>query len=218
MTPALILIPAAFLLAGLLYFEKKAHLKSLLPTKTLLSALFVLCAGIQPHPDQAYFGFIFTGLLFCLAGDVLLALPQEKMFLFGLIAFLAGHVFYVAAFFHLAEMNRWTYIGLALTIAISTGIYAWLRPHLGSMHVPVVFYIIVISCMLCGAWSVWGTQSILASGRTLVFGGAACFYVSDLFVARDRFLNDTFVNRLAGLPLYYAGQFMIALSVGRVMA
>ena len=49
MTPALILIPAAFLLAGLLYFEKKAHLKGLLPTKTLMSALFVLCAAIQPR-------------------------------------------------------------------------------------------------------------------------------------------------------------------------
>jgi hypothetical protein len=36
--------------------------------------------------------------------------------------------------------------------------------------------------------------------------------VSDLFVARDRFVQPGFVNRLLGLPLYYAAQAMLAIS------
>lgn len=44
--------------------------------------------------------------------------------------------------------------------------------------------------------------------------GAVAFYVSDVFVARDRFMKGGFVNRLVGLPLYYAGQFLIAFSLG----
>jgi hypothetical protein len=40
--------------------------------------------------------------------------------------------------------------------------------------------------------------------------------VSDIFVARQRFVTKAFVNRSAGLPLYYAGQFMIAFSTGLV--
>lgn len=48
----------------------------------------------------------------------------------------------------------------------------------------------------------------------MVFGGALLFYLSDIFVARDRFLKTSFLNRLVGLPIYYAGQFLLAFSVG----
>ena len=34
----------------------------------------------------------------------------------------------------------------------------------------------------------------------------------DLFVARQRFVAEAFINRLIGLPLYYAGQLLIAWS------
>ena len=217
MTNSMIVFSGVLLLAGLLFFEQKEQLKGLLPVKTLLSALFVFCAVVQRHPDGIYYLLVLAGLSFCLAGDILLALPRDRTFLLGLVAFLVGHVFYVAAFFHLAEPSRWTLIGAIFSIAVSAGIYVWLRPHLGSMHAPVVFYITVISCMLCGAWSVLGTASLPPGARAQVFAGAVCFYVSDIFVARDRFLKNAFINRLLGLPLYYAGQFMIAFSVGKVI-
>jgi hypothetical protein len=48
----------------------------------------------------------------------------------------------------------------------------------------------------------------------MAFLGAVSFYFSDVFVARDRFLKKEFLNRLTGLPMYYAGQFFLAFSVG----
>jgi hypothetical protein len=48
----------------------------------------------------------------------------------------------------------------------------------------------------------------------MVFVGALSFYFSDVFVARDRFIEQQFLNRLLGLPLYFAGQFLLAFSVG----
>jgi hypothetical protein len=48
----------------------------------------------------------------------------------------------------------------------------------------------------------------------MVFAGAVAFYFSDVFVARDRFVKNEFINRLVGLPMYYAGQFLIAFSLG----
>ncbi|TSA45075.1 MAG: lysoplasmalogenase, partial [Deltaproteobacteria bacterium] len=39
------------------------------------------------------------------------------------------------------------------------------------------------------------------------------FYISDIFVARQRFVTPNYFNRAIGLPLYFAGQFMIAFSV-----
>jgi uncharacterized membrane protein YhhN len=48
----------------------------------------------------------------------------------------------------------------------------------------------------------------------MAFTGAVAFYFSDVFVARDRFMKKEFLNRLVGLPMYYAGQFLIAFSLG----
>jgi uncharacterized membrane protein YhhN len=82
------------------------------------------------------------------------------------------------------------------------------------MLIPVLLYIVVITFMAAGAWAVFGKSSFQISGRALILTGSLCFYVSDLFVARHRFIKEEYRNRLFGLPLYYTGQFMLAFSVG----
>ena len=211
---SLIILCAAGLLAGLLYCEKKEIFKAKLAVKTVLSSLFIVTAVVQLHTIESYYWLILLGLILCLGGDVFLALPREKMFRYGLVAFLLGHLFYVIAFLYVAGISYWTFIGLAISMIISGGVYFWLRSHLGSMKIPVVCYIIVITAMVVGAWSVLAAGGLTLSGRMLVFTGALGFYFSDIFVARHRFLKAEFFNRLAGLPLYYVGQFLLAFSVG----
>jgi hypothetical protein len=70
--------------------------------------------------------------------------------------------------------------------------------------------------MVIGAFTVVGDTRLPSPGRFLVIFGAVSFYISDLFVARDRFLKTEFVNRLIGLPLYYGGQFLFAFSIGLI--
>lgn len=217
MLNTMIVITAVFLLIGLLYFEKEKDSKWKLPTKTLLSCLFIVTALVQPHPIPVYFYWILIGLVFCLGGDVFLALPQEKAFLLGLVSFLLGHVAYVVAFFLAAQVTQWTWIGLGLCLVLSGGVFLWLRPHLGSMMGPVIAYIVVISAMVVGAWTVIGDPGLALQGRTLIFIGAVSFYFSDIFVARDRFLKNEHLNRLFGLPMYYCGQFLLAFSVGLIV-
>ena len=76
-----IIIAAAVLLAALLYFEQSQDFRRVLPFKTTLSCLFIITALVQPHPLPRYFFFILIGLVFCLGGDVFLALKHEKAFL-----------------------------------------------------------------------------------------------------------------------------------------
>jgi len=153
-------------------------------------------------------------LLLCLCGDIFLALPQRRVFLYGLICFLLGHLLYIIAFFSAAGINPWTWIGLLTVLVISLRVYVWLLPYLGAMKGPVMLYVIVITVMACGAWSVLGSSRLDLTGRIMVFVGALSFYLSDIFVARDRFVRKEFLNRLMGLPLYYTGQFLLAFSVG----
>lgn len=212
----LIIFLAVVLLAGLLFFEKNSNRKGKLPTKTILSCLFILTALVQSHPNPQFYHVLLIALLFCLGGDIFLALPQDRMFLLGLVSFLLGHVAYVICFFYLADLSHWTWIGGGIGLAAATRVFFWLRPHLGSMLIPVIAYIVVITLMVVGAWTVLGDSGVKLPGRLLIFMGALSFYISDLFVARDRFLKTEFKNRLFGLPLYYFGQFLLAFSVGHV--
>jgi len=216
MLNTVVIIAAAVLLAGLLFFEKNENQKGKLPTKTILSCLFILTALLQPHLFSEYFYILLIGLIFCLGGDVFLALPQQRMFLYGLVSFLLGHVCYVICFFYVADLNPWTWGGGAIGLAISGLVFFWLRPHLGSMRVPVIAYIIVITAMVIGAFTILGDTTLHSTGRFMVLFGAVSFYISDLFVARDRFLKTEFSNRLLGLPLYYTGQFLLAFSVAYI--
>jgi uncharacterized membrane protein YhhN len=216
MTNVLILFAASFLLILLLASEKQGRTPRGVFIKGSVSALFVVTALIQPHPLSAYYYRILAGLAFGLIGDVCLALPGNRAFRIGLFAFLGGHLLYVWAFADLARPEDWTSPVQLVILVASLGAFVWLRPHLGRMTVPVVVYLVVITLMLMGACAVFRHPGLEATCRGVTWTGALCFYLSDLFVARQRFVTNQYLNRLIGLPLYYVGQFLLAFSVGLV--
>jgi len=213
MVNAGLLVVAAALLVGLLVAENRNKTGLILSFKTPLSALFVVTALIQPHPVPSYYHWVLAGLVCGLIGDVCLALKGNSAFKAGLVAFLFGHILYVAAFVGLTEPRDWLTPVHLLVAAVAFGVFWWLRPNLGAMLVPVALYIVVISVMLAAAWVAFLNPALNWKGAWGLFAGALCFYASDVFVARDRFKKSQFANRLLGLPLYYAGQFLIAFSV-----
>jgi uncharacterized membrane protein YhhN len=209
-----IIILGIILLFGVLYYEKKKDRMPLLIMKSILSLLFVITALLQPHPIPAYYHYLLIGLIFCLMGDVCLALPHKKAFMGGLAAFLVGHVFYIFSFLSLTLIFHWISTGVFIIFGVSAFVFLWLRPHLKSMLIPVLLYILVITVMASGAWAVFRAPSFQMSGRILILIGSFCFYFSDVFVARNKFVKEEYRNRILGLPLYYTGQFMLAFSVG----
>lgn len=145
---------------------------------------------------------LLAGLALSVAGDALLLSRARSAFLAGLVAFLLAHVAYAAAFAPGSSRPAWALGAVAATVA---AVLAWLWRHLGEMRVPVVAYCAVIGTML---WLALGVPA------PLVRAGALLFFLSDLLVARDRFVAPGKANRLVGWPLYYAGQYLLALSVG----
>ena len=217
MNTTVILASAVVLLCGLLLAEKKENLKGILLTKPLLSALFIATALLQPHSADPYFYLILAGLVLCFAGDIcLIFFFNRKVFTAGLAFFLTGHILYVLAFFITAGFTTGAWISLAVMSVISFFVFTRLRPHLGSMVGPVIAYITIISVMVVGAASLAVRQDFSLQARVLVMAGSLLFYVSDLFVARHRFVKKGIFNRYAGLPMYYAAQFMLAFSVGMI--
>ena len=179
-------------------------------TKLTASTGFLLVALHAGALDVDWGRWLFLGLSLSFVGDACLLGRGKPMFLSGLVAFLLGHVSYCVAF--IVHGFSWTSaIALAPLLLLSAWLVdRWLRDRVEpGMRVPVRAYIVVISTMLCLAFGAWR-----AGASPLLLLGALSFYLSDLSVARDRFVQHDFFNRLWGLPAYYLGQLCLAMSVG----
>ena len=75
----------------------------------------------------------------------------------------------------------------------------------------MLVYLCVIGVMVVAAIS-----AVVAGTHWLIAAGAIGFALSDLSVARDQFVRPALINRVWGLPLYFASQMMIAASVALV--
>jgi len=210
-------LPAAGAAAagGLLYAYKKGSRRLVWIFKPAASLLFVL-TGIAGGSGGSYPVLIVTGLCLAMAGDILLIPQNKKAFLGGLISFLMGHVLYAAGFATLLSNASVSYPALIGILGIGVVVVACLWKHLGNMKVPVIAYVLVISTMLWLSWMVFFRAGVNDNAGVLIAVGATCFYISDLAVAIDRFVGEGFANKAWGIPLYYAGQFLIALSISAV--
>jgi uncharacterized membrane protein YhhN len=192
----------AVVVAGLavhLGAEATGHLVTRAISKVAASAGFV-AVGLAVNAGGRHGALVLAGLLLSAVGDALLLSSRQRAFLAGIGAFLLAHVAYAVAF---APSSRPS-VPVAAALALAAlAIVRWLWPHLGALRVPVIAYAAAITAMLLLAL---GVES------ALVRSGAALFYLSDLTVARDRFVREGLVNRLVGLPLYYAAQVLLALS------
>lgn len=198
-------------LAALLLAEYRESRTGVWIAKPLASAGFVGVAIASGATGSGYGLWVLAALVLSFLGDVLL-IPREPPLVFraGLLSFLLGHLAFAVAF----AARGLAAPGPVMAAAAAAGLVGfrlmrWLRPHLpDDMVLPVVAYVVVISSMLvlaCGA--------TLSSGDARIAIGASMFYLSDLAVARDRFVVSTFLNRAWGLPLYYGAQLVLASSV-----
>lgn len=167
-------------------------------------ALAVAAGGLHSHYGWA----ILAGLFFSWWGDLFLISGNSNFFLFGLIAFFLGHVAYCVAFIVHGVQFSWVLIALAILELPVIVILFWVNDSLGDMRIPVFAYMIVITAMV-----VLSSGAVGRGGTLLILVGALLFYLSDICVARQRFIVNSEMNRLIGLPLYYGGQVVLAWTV-----
>ena len=177
--------------------------------KPIASTAFIAAAVAAGATSSSFGRLILVGLVLSWLGDVLL-IPRErpKVFLAGVASFLLGHVAFAIAFLARGVAPVWIVASGVLVVAALVGVVRWLAPHLpDDMRAAAHAYMIVISVMVVTASGTFG-----AAGNAAILIGAVAFYFSDISVARDRFVDHAFINRLWGLPLYYFAQLALAYS------
>ncbi len=159
--------------------------------------------GLVRYTGDSYSRWMLLGLVLSAAGDAFLLSEAPRAFLAGLSAFLLAHLAYAAAFAPLSHPSPLVLAGVALvTVAVLT----WLWPRLGAMRVPVVAYASIIGGMV---WLAAGVDG------SLVPAGALLFWASDLLVAKRQFGPRSPLDLGVGWPLYFTGQYLLAMSIGR---
>ena len=177
--------------------------------KTAASLGFVGTALAAGALDHAWSRLALVALVLSAAGDVALALRAANGFIAGLVLFALAHTVYTAAFLVYGSAAATTAI-LGLLAALSAwSVWVAFRERLPArMRVPAAVYLGVLSAMVAS-----GTAAGITHRSWLLVCGVALVAGSDIAVGRERFGTSMFANKLIGLPAYYLGQTLIALSL-----
>jgi len=182
------------------------------PVSTLLViAIAVLSLG-EPGYNPVYSWGVLIGLLFSFGGDMALMFQeQRKPFIIGLGLFLTAHIVYTVVFARLGQASWWDLASGMVLLAAGVGFFYLIRSGLGSMKIPVIAYIVIISLMVMQAITTFASLAFNQQQAWMISVGAVLFYISDIILAATRFWRPWKYGRIS-LGFYFGGQLLIALA------
>lgn len=185
-----------------------------------LATLLILVAAMSAWTplSRRYCCWIVAGIACSLIGDVLLMLPQD-LFVQGLLAFLLGHLCFIAAF--LGDSRLMAHPSAWLACLLLGVVNLWLLwPSIAQpLRGAVVVYALVLSSMaglaIARAWSHAAAGDLLAVPARHAALGGIWFMLSDSLLAWNRFHAALPLATLWILGSYYAALWCIARSVAQ---
>lgn len=166
-------------------------------------ALLLVCKPVF-SPKLAFAALGFSAL-----GDILLALPLQNGFVFGLSAFLIAHLCYLSWFWR-ARPGKPAMRLVHWLVLAAGGAMAWLvLPHTGQLQLPVALYMTVIIAMTLSAIAADDCKHLLTLG-------AGVFMFSDALIAVNRFVAPVAHADVLIMTSYYLAQLCLVLGILRV--
>ena len=195
-------IGAVYVSAPWLHFVAK-------PVATL--ACVLLAVGATPARSSRYQRGVVVALLFGLAGDVLLMLPNEALFPAGLGVFLIGHFAYLWAFTDGVRLFEKPAPALYFGLVAGLLLTVLLRSVEGPLKAPLVAYVVVLATMAAQA----RVHALVRpdTGARLAAAGATLFVLSDALLGIERFVTPFPLAHPAILITYWGAQWSLASSV-----
>jgi len=233
-TYILLAIGAVFLALFLLFRTKDG---GIFPAalKTVTSLLFVATAvaavignykitGTANVEKLLFFGLVLLGLVCGLIGDLTLDLKityrasnlrhSDLYTYFGMAAFGVGHILYIVAVGLFFGFSPWTLlIAAGATAAIFCTSIFLMKMSFGDFLIPSIAYAFLLTLFLASAVAA-GFLAGFTLSVILLIVGAGLFLLSDLVLSMIYFDgNDARMLIIINHVLYYAAQFLIALSL-----
>jgi alkenylglycerophosphocholine/alkenylglycerophosphoethanolamine hydrolase len=202
----------AGILAGVLYLALRMGPEDSLIGRLVLKPIPValMVGWVLRGPRDRYGVGVATGLLFAMAGDIVLEFEGSTPFLAGLALNLIAHIAYIIAFGggHPPLALRRAFV-FFLPVGVLLGS---LYEGLGQMAAPVLAYGTAISAMMWRASARIGMQGQSSRGAWLATLGAIGFAICDSLIALNRFGSPIQGVALPIMLAYWFGQWGIAAS------
>ncbi len=164
---------------------------------------------------------IVVALLCGCVGDVFLMLEnKEKWFMYGMVAFLLGHIFYIISFLLSVGVNIiafpiYGFVLLIPVIFILLLTFPKYKDHMGDLKIPVYIYMVTILTMHVSAILRLASFEFYCPCFFLVWFGSILFIFSDSMIAIDTFNKEMKIPkiRIYIMLTYILGQFFIVQGV-----
>jgi uncharacterized membrane protein YhhN len=175
--------------------------------KMAASTAVILLVFMLSPDYSSYLILIVMALAVSWIGDLALSFDGRTPFVVGLVSFAGAHVAYIAAFIARSALDPTTLAIAGTAMAVfAVVVIRWLSPHRpDALRIPIIVYVVLISVLVATAFATNASEPDI---RIPI--AAVVFAASDLFVARQRFVTSSRVNRLVGLPLYFIAQSIFA--------
>ncbi|TCD10493.1 lysoplasmalogenase [Pedobacter frigidisoli] len=197
-----------------LYAETDGNIQLRNFSKPLIVITLLVWLYLSTNLKGRFHKRIFTGLIFGLAGDVLLMLQSghSSFFIYGLIAFLLCHIFYIRAFIldHKSNpnyKNSFFLWAVGALIIFCVGLFFYIQPFLGAMQFLVLMYAIIITFMAIMAVNRYGKVNIFSF--KLILYGALFFLLSDSALAINKFAQPIPQSGVLIMATYMIAQYLI---------
>lgn len=173
-----------------------------------------LLLAVYFHERFATRNILLGALTLSWIGDIILLFADkgELYFIFGLVAFLFSHIFYILLFnkqlkIYLKKSRTIYWIGITLIITYLLIMMLLLMPYLGDLLLPVFVYAMTISIMLLFALK--GFLNWKKPANSYILIGAIIFVASDSILAFDKFYTHIQYNSFLIMSTYLTAQYLI---------
>jgi uncharacterized membrane protein YhhN len=160
-----------------------------------------------------YQKIFWVGLLFSLAGDILLI--DKSRFIFGLGAFLLAQILYAIAFFKsIKGAQGWLAkkpLLIAVILVYPAGLLFLLWPLLDDLLIPVIVYAAFITLMFAAA--VHRYKAVSNRNFLLIISGGFFFLLSDSILAIQMFVDDFFLGSFFVMLSYGLAQYFLTIGM-----
>ena len=214
---ALVLAAIAALLDWVAVIGQWKRLEYLCKPATMIALIVAAVSLTSGRSDVVFRVAFLLGLSFSLVGDVALMLPGERTFLIGLVAFLLGHLGYIAGFnVTLPPLTAPVFlpvIGLLDAVILNRLVGGLKARGDDELQVPVIVYGIVLSLTLASGWSTLFRPAWSISARIVAIVGGTFFFASDLMLAWNRFMHRSRLLHVLVIITYHLAQFALTFTL-----
>ncbi|MCD6104611.1 MAG: lysoplasmalogenase [Thermosipho sp. (in: Bacteria)] len=191
-------------LLGILTIFFKIKNKNAVILKTLTT---FACLLIALFNTTGFEFLIVGGLFFGMLGDIFLEFKEK--FLYGMLSFLIGHIFYSIGFSLKFGMPN-IFVFLLVYIVLLILYFGILFKNTGDLKIPILVYVLAIGTMFSFSFSPVFKEVYYLRFLLPLAGGL--FVLSDLLLAISMFVKDFKYSEVIILGSYFTSQLIIALS------